>query len=148
MRKHSKDPRKHFTVQLTSTDKEDGSTVSDDKFNMELTTLGADQVARTPAKDQDELLVNFFKAKVKNAVTQWFNDDAQDVRDEIDEYCGGYDYDKDDGETELEYILKKFTARCVTHIPEAFLGHNGITLVEEPDVYLEYDYLDSMFDNN
>lgn len=144
MRHSSKDPRKHFTVQLTSTDCEDGSTVSDDKFNMKLTSDEAYQVARAPENDQADLLAKMFKEKVKKAVTQWFNFNAQDVRDVIDEYCGGYDYDADDGETELDYVLRKFTARCVVHIPEAICGQNGFTFVEEPDVTLEFDYLNSL----
>lgn len=147
MRKYSKDPRKHYIVYLTTTDSEDGSTVSDDGFNVLLTTEEAALVDKAPKNKRADMVLNYFRQKVKKAVTDWFNMSPNNLRETLAEYCFGYDYEHeaDDGQTELDYALGKFTARCVAYIPCGIAGQNGISTLDV-DVTYTSDYADSFFD--
>lgn len=147
MRKQSKDPRKHYTVYLTTTDSEDGSTVSNDGFIVLLTTEEAALVAKAPKNKRGDMVLTYFRQKVKNAVTQWFNTNPDAVRETLAEYCFGYDYEHeaDDGQTELDYALDKFTARCVAYIPCGIAGQNGINKLDV-DVTYTSDYANGFFD--
>ena len=147
MRKNSKDPRKHYIVYLTTTDCEDGSTVSDDGFNVLLTTEEAALVEKAPKKERADMVLTYFRQKVKKAVTDWFNMSPNSLRETLAEYCFGYDYENeaDDGQTELDYALEKFTARCVAYIPCGIAAQNGISTLDV-DVTYTSDYGDSFFD--
>lgn len=147
MRKHSKDPRRRFIVYLTTTDSEDGSTVSDDGFNVLLTKDEAFIVEHTTDEQRGDLVLKFFYQKIKNAVIQWFNFNPTALRDTLAEYCFGYDYEHeaDDGQSELDYALSKFTARCVVYIPYGIAGQNGFTPLDV-DAVATSDYADSLFD--
>lgn len=147
MRKHSKDTRRHFIVYLTTTDSEDGSTVSDDGFNVLLTKDEAATVDATPKKQRGDLVLKIFIQKIKNAVVQWFNMTPTNLRETLAEYCFGYDYenDADEGQSELDYALSKFTARCVAYIPYGIAGQNGFNQLDVDATYTS-DYADSLFD--
>jgi hypothetical protein len=147
MRKHSKDPRLNYIVYLTTTDSEDGSTVSDDGFSVLLTNDEAATVDATPKNQRGDLVLKLFIQKIKTAVTQWFETAPNDLRETLDEYCFGYDYenDADEGQSELDYALSKFTARCVAYIPDEISGKNGFIQLNV-DVTHRSDYADSLFD--
>jgi len=147
MRHHSKDPRRRFIVYLTTTDSEDGSTVSDDGFNVLLTKEEAATVDQADKEQRGDLVLKFFYQKIKNAVTAWFNQSPHDLRETLAEYCFGYDYEHeaDDGQSELDYALSKFTARCVAYIPCGINGQNGFTPLDV-DATASFDYADSLFD--
>lgn len=147
MRKHSKDPRKHYIVYLTTTDSEDGSTVSNDGFNVLLTQEEAATVDKATDEQRGDLVLKLFYQKIKNAVTAWFNQSPHTLRETLAEYCFGYDYEHeaDDGQSELDYALSKFTARCVAYIPCGIAGQNGFNELNV-DVTATSDYADSLFD--
>lgn len=147
MRKHSKDPRQHFIVYLTTTDSEDGATVSDDGFNVLLTKEEAATVDQATDDQRGDLVLKLFIQKIKTAVTQWFKKSPNDLRETLAEYCLGYDYEyeADEGQSELDYALAKFSARCVAYIPDEIMGKNGFTQLNV-DVTHSSDYADSLFD--
>lgn len=147
MRKHSKDPRRRFIVYLTTTDSEDGSTVSDDGFNVLLTKEEAATVDQADKEQRGDLVLKMFYQKIKKAVTDWFNFSPHTLRETLAEYCFGYDYEHeaDDGQSELDYALSKFTARCVVYIPYGIAGQNGFNELDV-DATATSDYADSLFD--
>ena len=135
-------------VDLTATDNEDGSTVSNNQFAMEMTDEEAKAVAsKAAASKRIKLTIKFFKAKVKQAVIDWFNKDKDDLIDAINQYGGGYEYDADDGESEISYALSRFTIRLVEYIPDELLEKNGIREQDPPDVNIEDDYLNPFLDD-
>ena len=147
MRKHSRDPRRRFIVYLTTTDSEDGATVSNDGFNVLLTKEEAATVDQATEVQRGDLVLKYFYQKIKNAVVQWFNTNPDTLRETLDSNCFGYDYEHeaDDGQSELDYVLSKFTARCVVLVPCGIAGQNGFsTLVI--DATATSDYADSLFD--
>ena len=147
MRKHSRDPRRRFIVYLTTTDREDGSTVSNDGFNVLLTKEEAAAVDQATDDQRGDLVLKYFNQKIKNAVIQWFNTNPTALSEMLDENCFGYDYEHeaDDGQSELDYALSKFTARCVVLIPYGIAGQNGFTPLDI-DATATSDYADSLFD--
>lgn len=146
MRKHSKDPRRRFIVYLTTIDREDGATVSNDGFNVLLTKEEAATVDQATDEQRGDLVLKYFYQKIKNAVVQWFNTNPDTLRETIDHYCFGYEYDPEcHGDSELDYALSKFTARCVAYIPCGINGQNGFTPLDI-DVTATSDYADSLFD--
>lgn len=146
MRKHSKDPRRRFIVYLTTIDREDSSTVSNNGFNVLLTKEEAATVDQATDEQRGDLVLKFFYQKIKNAVVQWFNTNPDTLRKTIDHYCFDYDYDPEcHGPSELDYALSKFTARCVAYIPCGINGQNGFTPLNI-DVTATSDCGDSLFD--
>lgn len=147
MRKNSKDPRRNYIVYLTTKDREDGSTVSDDGFNVLLTKKEAATVDKATDDQRGDLVLKFFYQKIKNAVVQWFNTNPETLRETLDEYCFGYDYEHeaDEGQSELDYALPMFTARCVAFIPCDISGQNGFTPLNI-DVTATSDYAVALFD--
>lgn len=147
MRKHSRDPRKRFIVYLTTTDREDGATVSNDGFNVLLTKEEAATVDQAADEQRGDLVLKFFYQKIKNAVVEWFNFSPTTLRETLDANCFGYDYEHeaDDGQSELDYVLSKFTARCVVLIPCGIAGQNGFSTLDV-DATATSDYSDSLFD--
>ena len=147
MRKHSRDPRRRFIVYLTTTDSEDGATVSNDGFNVLLTKDEAATVDKATDDQRGDLVLKYFNQKIKNAVIQWFNTNPTALRETLDANCFGYDYEHeaDDGQSELDYVLSKFTARCVVLIPYGIAGQNGFKTLDV-DATATSDYADSLFD--
>ena len=147
MRKHSRDPRRRFIVYLTTTDSEDGATVSNDGFNVLLTKDEAAIVDKAADDQRGDLVLKYFNQKIKNAVIQWFNESPHTLRETLDANCFGYDYEHeaDDGQSELDYVLSKFTARCVVLIPYGIAGQNGFKTLDV-DATATSDYSDSLFD--
>ena len=147
MRKHSRDPRRRFIVYLTTTDCEDGATVSNDGFNVLLTKDEAATVDQATDEQRGDLVLKYFNQHIKNAVIQWFNESPHTLRETLDENCFGYDYEHeaDDGQSELDYVLSKFTARCVVLIPYGIAGQNGFKTLDV-DATATSDYADSLFD--
>lgn len=147
MRKHSRDPRRRYIVYLTTTDCEDGSTVSNDGFNVLLTKDEAAIIDAATDEQRGDLVLKYFIQKIKNAVIQWFNTNPTALSETLDEYCFGYDYEHeaDDGQSELDYALSKFTARCVVLIPYGIAGQNGFTPLDV-DATATFDYANSLFD--
>lgn len=144
MAKTKKPYKKTLLINLTTSDSEDGSEVSNDNFYM---TMSDEEAADVGAKKKT--LLQIFKSKVNAAVIDWFNQAAQDLRDEIASYGFGYDFehDADEGQSELDYALGKFTARMVAHIPAKNLNdHNIIIATRVDDASFEYDYAESLFD--
>ena len=93
------------------------------------------------------MVLKFFYQKIKNAVTDWFNQSPHTLRETLAEYCFGYDYEHeaDEGQSELEYALSKFTARCVAYVPYGIAGQNGFNKLDV-DATATSDYGDSLFD--
>ena len=147
MRKNSKDPRRSFIVYLTTTDSEDGATVSNDGFNVLLTKDEAATVDQATEDKRGDLVLKFFYQKIKNAVVQWFNTNPETLRETLDEYCFGYDYEHeaDEGQSELDYALSMFTARCVSLIPCGIASQRGFTTLDV-DVTATLDYAEGLFD--
>jgi hypothetical protein len=147
MRKHSRDPRRCFIVYLTTTDSEDGTTVSNDGFNVLLTKDEAAIVDKAADAQRGDLVLKYFNQKIKNAVIQWFNESPHTLRKTLDEYCFGYDYENeaDKGQSELDYALSKFTARCVVLISDGIASQNGFNTLDV-NVTATSDYADSLFD--
>lgn len=143
MGKTKKPYKKTVLINLTTSDREDGSEVSNDNFYM---TMSDEEAADVGTKKKT--LLQIFKSKVNAAVIDWFNQDAQGLRDEINSYGFGYDFehDADEGQSELDYALGKFTARMVAHIPNKHLNdHNIVVATRVDDASYEYDYADSLF---
>lgn len=138
---------KTATIHLTCQDFDDGEIVSEDGFIMELDDTQATQAGKGDACQKQRFLMNLFEEKVKQAVTDWFNDDPDDLRSEIDEYCGGYNFEAeaDDGQSELDYALEHFSARSVAHIPDKYMNDHGIRTIPDPDVSIECDYVEPFF---
>ena len=152
MAKSKKPYKKTVLINLTTSDSEDGSEVSNDNFYMTLSDEEAAEVGKAVNKKHGELneLLKIFKARVKLAVTNWFNQDAQELRDEIDSYGFGYDFEHeaDEGQSELDYALGRFTARMVAHIPDKILNDHKILVANRvDDASYEYDYAESLFDD-
>lgn len=152
MAKTTKPYKKTVLINLTTSDREDGAEVSNDYFYMTLSDEEAVEVGKAVKTKHGELneLLKIFKARVKLAVTNWFNTDIQDLRDEIDTHGFGYDFehDADEGQSELDYALGKFTARMVAYIPDKILRDQSIAIANRlDDASYEYDYADSLFDD-
>ncbi len=90
-------------------------------------------------------LFKLFKEKIKSAVIEWFNKDAQCVRDEIEEY--GYmntfepdpdGSDEENNAAELNWVVDNFPARCVSHIPTDIMKNNGF--FNAPDPICEHEF--------
>lgn len=90
-----------------------------------------------------------FKEQIKNAVTRWFEQDPEAVRDEISQYGYGYDFVTNGsiGESEVEFAIDNFPARCVAHIPEDITRACGFYLEAEPNAGQEF-YNDNGFLND
>ena len=92
-----------------------------------------------------------FKEKIVAAVKDWFADDPDAVKDEIDQFGYGYDFDADDCKfaedyaCEEDYAVDNFPARCVAHIPDVIMKRNGFELAPEPtmehEFYNDYGFL-------
>lgn len=151
MAKTKKPYKKTVLINLTTSDSEDGSEVSNDNFYMTLSDEEAAEVGKAVNKNHDEQkkLLEIFKVKIKCAVTNWFNTDIQGLRDEIELHGFGYDFEHeaDEGQSELDYARGKFTARMVAYIPTTILSdHNIVIATRVDDASFEYDYADSLFD--
>ena len=138
---------KTATIHITTKDYDFDSTVSEDDFVLELDDSQVEQINQTPKAKHDKLLLSIFEDRVKQAVTDWLSDEPQDVRDEIDEYCGGYNFEAeaDEGQPELAYALEHFCVRSVAHVPEQYLNRHGVTVSPAPDLSVEYEYIDPFF---
>lgn len=54
----------------------------------------------------------------------------------------------DEGQSELDYALGRFTARMVAHIPDKILNDHKILVANRvDDASFEYDYADRLFDD-
>lgn len=140
--------KKTATIHITCKDFDDGEIVSNDGFIMELDDKQATQAGKGDACQKQRFLMKLFEEKVKQAVTDWFNGDPDDLRSEIDEYCGGYNFEAeaDEGQSELDYALEHFSARSVAHIPDTYMSKHGISAIPAPDVSVECDYVEPFFE--
>lgn len=96
-------------------------------------------------------LFDAFKTNVKKAVEEWFNIDKESVIDEIDQYGYEYDYENkaDEDQSELDYAISNFPARCVSHIPNEIMEHNNFRIAPEVSVqYNSYNDLGFLMDND
>lgn len=121
-----------------------------DDFLMELNDVDCSNVEKTKNKMRENLLFKYFKDKVKQAVKDWFNEDAEAVRDDINQYgyCNyNYEPTEDDDQTEADYAVENFPARSVAHIPDHIMKNNGFQTRPEPAVDHEF-YNDLGFLNN
>lgn len=84
----------------------------------------------------DDIEQEFYK-RVRKAVSDWFHEDKDDLAYELDMYGYGYEYDESDGD-ELEYVIGRFPARSVAHIPAAIMEANGFRIKPDPEVEVEF----------
>ena len=91
-------------------------------------------------KDFNKELRKAFDEKIKAAVKEWFKADPEEVKYEIDNYGYGYDFESEseDWDSEDKYVLSRFPARCVSHIPEKIMKQNGFRPAPEPSLDEEF----------
>lgn len=131
-----------FTIRLSIKDG-DGQHQYDycDDFLMELNSVACRNVAKTKNQMRKKLLFKYFKDKVKRAVIDWFNEDADAVREDINQYgyCNyNYEPTEDDDQTEADYAVDNFPARSVSHIPILIMKKHGFQIRPEPSVDKEF----------
>ena len=94
-------------------------------------------------------LLKLFIPLIKKAVADWFAEDPETVRYEIEQYGYGYAYEdeSDNYPNEVDYAIWRFPARCVAHIPDNIMKANGFQLAPEPSMDVEF-YNDDGFLND
>ncbi len=101
--------------------------------------------------EYEKSVLALFMPKVKAAVTEWFNTDKDAVIDEIDQYGHEYDYENEgeEDQSEVDYALSKFPARCVAHIPKKIMEHHNFRKAPEADAeYNSYNDFGFLLDND
>lgn len=103
---------------------------------------------QSDTKTQKEIF-KLFAEKVKAAVLEWFQQDPDAVKDDLEQYAHGFDFEPDpdwseeeNKEAELEELVDCFPARCIAHIPDDIKERNSFH--DAPDVHCEASFYNDL----
>lgn len=100
------------------------------------------------SKTQREIF-KLFAEKVKAASLEWFQQDPEAVKDDLEQYAYGLEFEPDpdlseaeNKQAELDNLVDSFPARCIAHIPDDIKERNGFHAA--PDVHCEASFYNDL----